>query len=282
MQAQSSENRYTVNKMSRLASEIKGFLAAKNLRLNKDLGQHYLIREDILEDILVAADLEPTDHVVEIGPGIGVLTRLLLAAVDRVTAIEIDDRIIPLLQEFTDNDPKLEIILQNALQTPMPETPYKMVANIPYHITSPLFRHVFLESTTTPKSMTLLIQKEVADRICDHESASLLTIVVGLFGKARMVCPVPPSAFIPPPKVDSAVIHVDCYPKPIADPETIEQIFKYTKIAFSQKRKMLSNTFGTFPGGKELLDAANIDPSRRPQTLSIEEWVAIGKAAQAR
>ena len=136
-----------------------------------------------------------------------------------------------------------------------------------------------MESSVPPKSLTLLIQKEVADRICDTKNAGILTIIVALFGKATKVINVPPSCFLPPPKVDSAVIHIDCYEKPLADAATIEQVLKLTKIGFSQKRKMLRNTFGTFPEGLELLSSQGIDETRRPQTLSIDEWIALAKAA---
>ena len=220
------------------------------------------------------------NHIVEIGPGVGVLTAKLLERADHVTAIELDERMIPLLRNYTNYNEKLTIVNENALQVPLPEEPYKVIANIPYHITSPLLRHAFLESKVSPKSMTLLIQKEVADRICDTENAGMLTIIVALFGKATKVINVPPKAFVPPPKVDSAVIHIECYDHPLVDEETLQQVMKLTKIAFSMKRKMLSNSFGTFPGGLELLEAASIDPKRRPQTLSIDEWIALAKASQ--
>ena len=270
--------------MSDLKAQIRQFCSTYLLRLNTDLGQHFLVDQSILNKIIEAANIKSEDHIVEIGPGIGVLTKELLEKVEKVTAIELDERMIPLIETYcTDNrqptTDHLSIINNNALQVPMPSEPYKIVANIPYHITSPLLRHVFLESDVQPTSMTLLIQKEVADRICDTKDVSMLTIIVALFGKATKVVNVPPSCFLPPPKVDSAVIHIDCYEKPLADAETIEQVIKLTKIGFSQKRKMLRNSFGTFPGGMELLSAVGIDETRRPQTLSIDEWIALAKAA---
>ncbi|MFH0851152.1 MAG: rRNA adenine dimethyltransferase family protein [Candidatus Peregrinibacteria bacterium] len=197
-------------------------------------------------------------------------------------------------------DSRLTIVQGNALHAQMPETPYKVVANIPYHITSPLLRHLFLESKKTPASLTLLIQREVAERICqapaktlsDPErakrnegeskgikgNASMLTILVGLFGRPKIVARVPPAAFLPPPKVDSAVLHIACFPEPLADANAIECLFKLTKIAFGQKRKMLRNTLGTFHGGLERLAGLHIEPTRRPQTLSVQEWIALAKA----
>jgi 16S rRNA (adenine1518-N6/adenine1519-N6)-dimethyltransferase len=160
----------------------------------------------------------------------------------------------------------------------MPQIPYKVVANIPYHITSPLLRHLFLESKRTPMSLTLLIQREVAEKICDAKDAGMLTILVALFGKPNLVTTVPPDSFLPPPKVDSAILHITCFTKPLAEPEIIDRIFRLTKIAFGQKRKMLRNTLGAFQGGMERLAGLGIAQDRRPQTLSIEEWIALARA----
>ncbi|HLC76017.1 MAG TPA: 16S rRNA (adenine(1518)-N(6)/adenine(1519)-N(6))-dimethyltransferase RsmA [Candidatus Peribacterales bacterium] len=256
-------------------SDLAAFLRAKGIRLNTDLGQHFLEDESVLRSIVEAACIEPTDHIVEIGAGVGVLTKELISRANHVTAIELDRRMIDLLKEYTENPGNLSIIEGNALKVPLPETPYKIVANIPYHITSPLLRHAFLESGHPPTSMTLLIQKEVAEKICDTKDHGLLTILVGLFGKPRMIRNVAPSAFIPPPKVDSAVIHIECFAEPKADPETIEEMFRLTKLAFGQKRKMLRNTIGALERGMERLEKAGIDAMRRPQTLTIEEWMRL-------
>ena len=128
--------------------------------------------------------------------------------------------------------------------------------------------------------MTLLIQREVAEKICDKEDASILTVIVALFGTPRLVVNVPPRCFLPPPKVDSAVLHIDCFEKPLADRATMDKVFMLTKHAFSQKRKMLRNTFGTLPNGLEMLEKANIEATRRPQTLSIHEWITLANIAQ--
>ncbi len=263
-----------------LKQEVQQFCKEHLLKLNTDLGQHFLIDENILHDIVSAGAITEHDHIVEIGPGVGVLTRELLCEAKKVTAVEIDERMIPLLKKFTEQSPLLEVINENALSVELPSEPYKIIANIPYHITSPLLRHAMLESKTRPKSLTLLIQKEVADRICDTKSASLLTIIVHLFGQPQKICNVPPKAFLPPPKVDSAVIHIDCFDKPLVDEKTLDLVIKYAKIGFSMKRKMLRNSFSTFPEGMELLSAAGIEETRRPQTLSVHEWIAVAKAAQ--
>ena len=264
-------------------SEVASFLRLCGIRLNTDLGQHFLIDADVLQSIIEAAGIEPPDRIVEIGPGIGVLTVELLKRANHVTAIELDDRMIPLLKTFTSEKlssqeaEKLVIIQGNALHTPMPSEEYRIVANIPYHITSPLLRHVFLESIVHPKSLTLLIQREVAEKICDKEDRGLLTILVGLFGTPKIVRTVSPQCFLPPPAVDSAVLQIQCFEKPLANLVTIEEVFRLVKIAFSQKRKMLRNTFGPFPELMERLSSLQIDEKRRPQTLSVKEWIALSK-----
>ncbi|OGJ55092.1 ribosomal RNA small subunit methyltransferase A [Candidatus Peribacteria bacterium RIFCSPHIGHO2_02_FULL_49_16] len=270
-----------------LEQEIRNFCKKHGIQLNKDYGQHFLITENILENIIKAANIQPHDHIVEIGPGIGTLTRELLKCTSHITAIEIDTCLTRLLQEFlvTSNAKNitnnLNIINNNALHTPFPAIPYKIVANIPYHITSPLLRHTFLESACTPTSLTLMIQKEVAEKICDEKNRGLLTILVSLFGKPHIICTVPRCAFLPPPKVHSAVLQIDCFSKPIVDKPTLEKIFILVKHAFSQKRKMLRNTIGSLPDGLDMLQKAGIDPERRPQTVSTEEWIRLAKVVSS-
>lgn len=277
--APSSEISAILDAMSDLATTIKELLRAFGIRLNTDLGQHFLIDEDVLETIVNTADIQPGERVVEIGPGVGVLTKELLDAGARVTAIELDARFLPILQQYAMQDQqgatgKLEIVHANALSVPFPNDPYKVVANIPYHITSPLLRHAYLEGRP-PQSMTLLIQREVAEKICDPEHAGMLTILVALFGTPRVVTIVKPGAFLPPPAVDSAVLHIQSHPTPLADRATIDRVFSLTKLGFGQKRKMLRNTIGKLEHGMELLKKTRIDPMRRPETLRVEEWINL-------
>ncbi len=267
--------------MSSLKDRVSGFCRAAGLKLNTDLGQHYLVDESVLASIVESGRIEQGEFVVEIGAGIGVLTEALLDAGARVQAIEYDARVIPLLTAFVDAGRRggaLTIVEGNALHVAFPTDPYKIIANIPYHITSPLLRHAFLESPRPPSSMTLLIQREVAERICDPEDRGLLTVVVSLFGAPSIVRHVPPSAFLPPPKVDSSVLHIDCFPQPLADGPTIDRLLSLLKLGFGQKRKMLRNTLGSLPDGDALLVSVGIDPTRRPQTLSTNEWLALARA----
>ena len=271
--------------MPSLKDRVSGFCRATGLTLNTDLGQHYLVDESVLESIVDSGAIAPGDLVVEVGAGIGVLTERLLDAGARVRAIEYDARVIPLLETFVkapERGTALEIVEGNALDVAFPDEPYKVIANIPYHITSPLLRHMFLEGNRSPSLVTLLIQREVAERICDEDDRGLLTVVVSLFGKASIVRHVPPAAFLPPPKVDSSVLHIDCYGRPLADGPTIDRLLKLLKLGFGQKRKMLRNTLGSLPSGDALLASAGIDPTRRPQTLTTEEWISLARTANER
>ncbi len=266
-----------------LRDRVFAFLRHHNIRLNTELGQHFLIDQDILDAIIVSADIKPDEHIVEIGPGVGVLTAELLHKTSKVTCIELDDRMIPLLKNFLHNEvTKIRtyeptIIHGNALHIPLPTSPYSIVANIPYHITSPLLRHAYLESPTAPTTMTLLIQREVAEKICDEEHAGILTIMVKLFGAPSLICNVPPEAFLPPPAVDSAVLRIVTHTEPIAGRPTIDQVLKLLKLCFSGKRKMLRNTLGKMENGMELMEKAGIDPMRRPETLNVEEWLKLAQ-----
>jgi 16S rRNA (adenine1518-N6/adenine1519-N6)-dimethyltransferase len=272
--------------MESLRDRVRAFCRSHRLALETDLGQHFLVEEDVLAAITEAAQVRSGETIVEIGPGIGVLTEALLQRGAHVTAIELDARLIPLLQRFVTTNEKREtrnpltVIHANALSTPMPTVPYAIVANIPYHITSPLLRHVFLEESVLPTSMTLLLQREVAEKICDTHSAGLLTVLVSLFGTPRLVCTVPSEAFLPPPRVESAVLHIACFAHPVAKRTVLDRVFALAKLAFSGKRKMLRNTLGKLPEGTRHLTEAQVDPTRRPETLTRDEWLALARSME--
>lgn len=268
--------------MEFIASAIKRLTTAHGITMNTDFGQHFLCDPTVLRDVLDAGAVTRDDTVLEIGAGMGILTKELLSRAGKVITIEVDKRWLPLLEEYIGEEPirrgRLEIIKANALKVPFPTERYKIVANIPYHITSRLLRHVFTQTERRPDSITLLVQKEVADKICGRDGRTMLTILVELFGKPKIVRSVPPGAFMPPPKVDSAIIHIDCYKEPLLDKQGLDSVFRITSLAFGKKRKMLRRSLGKIHGGMELLSRAAIDPERRPETLSIEEWVVLAKA----
>jgi 16S rRNA (adenine1518-N6/adenine1519-N6)-dimethyltransferase len=261
-----------------LKDDVLSFLRKHRLRLDTDAGQHFLVDQDTLDAIIIASDVNADDLVVEIGPGIGVLTKELLRRAGHVTAVEIDERFLPLMHDYCGDTQKLTLTHGNALQERMPKETYKVVANIPYHITSPLLHHVLIESEVRPLSITMLIQREVAENMAREGSDSILTVLVRLFGTAEVTHLVPPSAFVPPPKVDSAVIHIIPYREPLASPATVQKVLALAKHAMSQRRKMLRNSVGNLSHGSEAMAKAGIALDRRPQTLRIEEWLALQKA----
>ena len=265
-----------------LYEDVQTFLHNHGIRLNTDLGQHYLIDETILKTIIETSTPKEHELLVEIGPGIGILTRELLTAGARVKAVEIDPRIIPLLRVFTGMHRNLEVIQGNALHTELAiSEPYRIIANIPYHITSPLLHRFLLELKNRPTSMTLLIQKEVAENICASTTEGILTLLVGCFGKSRLVTSVPKECFLPPPQVESAIIHIESYEQPLLDRSEVPRVLTLAKHAMSQRRKMLRGSIGNLPHGLEALHQATIEEDRRPQTLTVEEWIRLRHAFDA-
>ena len=265
---------------------IKSLLQAHNLWAKKHFGQNFLISESALEIIVNTADISKNDHIIEIGPGLGVLTQQLAQKAKNVTTIELDETLLPILKETLQNYENIKIVNDDALEFTPPSSKYKVVANIPYNITSPLLNH-FLQAQTTPQSMTLLVQKEVAEKMCKPTSQnqknkspkhSILSLQVHLFGEPKLIKKVPSTAFHPAPKVDSAIIHIEVYKKShknyIPKNDALS-ILKLAKQAFTQKRKKLSNTLGKLklPGINlsEKLKKLGLE-NARPEHLRIEDW----------
>jgi 16S rRNA (adenine1518-N6/adenine1519-N6)-dimethyltransferase len=251
------------------------------LRADKSLGQNFLQDASALESIALAAEIQADDCVLEIGPGLGSLTRYLASAAKEVTAVELDaDMIAPLKAVLTPH-PNVRVVQGDILKTTVSElihTPdYLVVANIPYYITSAIMRHL-LEGSPTPRRIVLTIQKEVAERICAAPGdLSLLALSVQVYGRPSIAGVIPAAAFHPAPKVDSAILRVDIYPEPLIRREMLPSFFKLTKAGFSQKRKTLRNSLSSglhikTQEAEALLTSAGIDFMRRAETLSIEEW----------
>ncbi|OGJ55266.1 ribosomal RNA small subunit methyltransferase A, partial [Candidatus Peregrinibacteria bacterium RIFOXYB2_FULL_41_88] len=194
------------------------------MQAKKSLGQNFLNNQETLASIISAADLNKNDQVIEIGPGHGVLTEELVKNAGSVTAIELDADLIPELKCKFLQDQNFKLINQNALEFTPPKTPYKLVANIPYYITSPIINHFLREQRpeSRPTLIVLLVQKEVAEKICAKDgSLSVLAIQVHLFGHPEIIATVPASHFTPAPKVDSAIIKITV-DKQIIEPEEIK------------------------------------------------------------
>ncbi|MEI7846397.1 MAG: 16S rRNA (adenine(1518)-N(6)/adenine(1519)-N(6))-dimethyltransferase RsmA [Chloroflexota bacterium] len=262
-------------------SNALAILNKYDLKADKSLGQNFLQEPEYLEAISQAADIAPGDTVLEIGPGLGSLTRYLSLLAQSVTAVELDHDLIPVLQDILTPYPNVKIIEGDILRISPSSlfgtSSYLVVANVPYYITSAIFRHL-LDSNPRPKRIVLTVQKEVAERICAKPGdLSLLALSVQIFGTPEIVKIIPAEAFFPIPKVDSAVIRVEMESTPLIAPELINTFFHLAKAGFSQKRKNLRNSLSaglrlsTSETNGMLLNCS-IDPIRRAETLSIKEW----------
>ena len=260
---------------------IPSLLRKHHLSPHKGLGQNFLIEDSYLEQIVQSAEISPEDTVLEVGAGTGSLTRWLAQSARRVVAVELDIQLIPLLKEVIGEGSNIQIVAGDILQLDpaklMGSDDYVVAANIPYYITSALFRHL-LEATVKPRRMVITVQQEVAKRICAGPGAmSLLALSVQVYGNPRTVLSIPASAFYPSPRVDSTTLRVDLYPQPLIASNQLNAFFKLSKAGFSQKRKMLHNSLAAGLGWTKekvdtLLEQAHIDPQRRAQTLNMEEW----------
>ena len=256
-------------------------LKRHGLRPDKRLGQNFLVDEIHLARIVEAAGIQPGDEVLEVGPGLGGLTRQLAAAARRVVAVELDARLLPPLQDVLADYDNVEIVQGDILQTDpgdhFTEPGYLVVANIPYYLTSNLIRHL-LERQPKPGRLALTVQKEVAQRAtAGPGKLSLLALSVQLYGQPRIAPQIPAGAFYPVPNVDSAPLLIELHQQPALPAEQIEPFFRLAKAAFSQKRKTLANSLAALPdwdkdSARARLEAAGIEPQRRPQTLSLDEW----------
>jgi 16S rRNA (adenine1518-N6/adenine1519-N6)-dimethyltransferase len=259
----------------------EALLKRHGLRAEKSLGQNFLQDPFALEAIIAAAQIQPTDTVLEIGPGLGSLTRYLSVSAKQVIAVELDRKMIRPLQAVLAPYANVRVqqgdILELSPKDLITETDYLVVANIPYYITSAVIRHL-LESDPKPRSIVLTIQKEVAERICAKPGdLSLLALSVQVYGKPRIAARIAAEAFFPAPKVDSAVLVIDIYPAPQIKQELLDTFFRLIKAGFSQKRKTLRNSLSAglhiSPSkAAEMLTKLNIDPQRRAETLNLTEW----------
>jgi 16S rRNA (adenine1518-N6/adenine1519-N6)-dimethyltransferase len=265
--------------------QLRRLLAAERLRPRKALSQNFLTDGAALDAIVAAAELEPGDRVVEVGPGLGVLTRRLLAAGASVLAVELDPRLAAYLRRELGGLPGFELIEADALSLHprdcFPGEEFKLVANIPYHITSPLL-HAFLEGARPPLLSVLLVQAEVAERVAAPVGQmSYLSVFVQNVVKAEIVARVPASSFEPAPDVDSAILRLRRRVAPqIPVGGSREPFYRIVQAGFRQRRKQLHNALGReLPVPRSALESAfaacGIDSQRRAQTLSLGEWECL-------
>jgi 16S rRNA (adenine1518-N6/adenine1519-N6)-dimethyltransferase len=271
--------------------KIPTLLRKYGLRPKKRLGQNFLIDNAALHKIISAAQISGDEMVLEIGPGLGSLTRLLAVTAQEVIAVELDKNFITPLQEVIAPFDNVTVIQGDILAQDIKslvqnqgsagtKAQYAVIANIPYYITSALIRHL-LEAPVKPSRMVLTIQKEVATRICANPpKMSLLALSVQVYGQPQIAAKIPAGAFYPAPNIDSAVIRIDLFDTPVIPPPFTDIFFKLAKAGFSQKRKNLRNSLSAGLGqSKEmivaLLHSVGVDPKRRAETLNLAEWGSL-------
>lgn len=265
--------------------ELVAFLRANNLVLAKKLGQNFLVDANALAKIIAAADLKKTDTIVEIGAGVGTLTRELAARAQRVIACEIDATIFPALQKNLAGYQNVELQNVDVRKFRPPAGEYKLIANIPYYLTSPILRQFFVETSVRPQRTVLLVQKEVAAKICDSQKLSILALEVRVFATAEIVATIARESFWPPPKVESAILKIVLKKNPEVEDADLPDFFKIVHAGFRAPRKKIRGSFAAGFAGKkaaafEILKAAKIDESLRPEDLKITDWLALLASAR--
>ena len=282
--------------------DVRRLLEAWDLRPSKGLGQNFLLDQTVLDRIVAAAELTADDVVLEIGPGLGTMTEWLAREAGHVIAVEVDDRLMPVLQSVLadlDNvtlihgdilalDPHALVSAadpqppSSSVQHPAANVRYKVVANLPYYITSAILRHLF-EASLKPQRTIITVQREVAQRIVAKPGQmSLLAVSVQFYGQPRLLFRIKPGSFYPSPGVESAVIQVDLHTTSLLPAEETASFFRVVRAGFAQRRKQLHNTLaaGLERAPEEVaaqLRGVGLDPRRRAQTLSLEEWVAAAR-----
>ena len=270
-----------------MRQDVRRLLREFDLRPKKGLGQSFLVDEGALRRIVEAAELGPHDVVLEVGPGLGGLTRLLAERAGRVVAVELDRRLVDVLRQTLSDLPNVEIVHGDILALDpadlvgrwlsLPGWRYKVVANLPYYITSAVLRHL-LTAEVKPKLMVVTVQREVAQRlVAGPGQMSLLAVSVQFYGRPRIVARLKAGAFYPSPQVDSAVVRVDLHERPPVDVDDVDRFFEVVRAGFAQRRKQLRNALSqglSLPveGVTEALRRAGVDERRRAQALSLEEW----------
>ena len=285
--------------MDRLSShrKTKEVVDKHGFKFSKSLGQNFLIDDNVIDRILDGARLSKGDKIIEVGPGIGTLTREMGRVADKVVAIEIDKTLIPILKDTLDEFENIEVINQDILKVNVEDLvkeklnggPVKLVANLPYYITTPIVMK-FLEEDIPVTDIVVMVQKEVADRMNANPGTKdygALSVAVQYYCDTEIVAKAPRHMFIPQPNVDSTVIGLHVREKRKYNVDSEDIFFKTVKAAFGQRRKTLLNALGTLgflnkDEIREVLNEANIDEKRRGETLSIEEFANLSNCVNKR
>lgn len=278
------------------AARTKEVLAKYNMSAKKKFGQNFLIDSHVLEGIVEAAGVTEDDLVLEIGPGIGSLTQYLAEAAGKVIAVEIDKTLLPVLADTLSEYNNVTVINEDILKVDLDEIvsenggrPIKVVANLPYYITTPIIMKLF-ESRARIESITVMVQKEVADRMAagpGGKDYGSLSLAVGYYAKAVTVMDVPPSSFIPQPNVGSAVVNLSRYTEPRVKVQDEKRLFEIVRTAFNQRRKTLSNSLSNNPSlgvsRQEVTDGLvkmGVDEKARGEILTLEQFAELSDILQ--
>ena len=273
------------HKDRRSTAKVHSQLKNAGLRARKNLGQNFLVDENVRDSIIEAAGLSKDDTVLEVGPGLGALTEKLAAGAARVIAVELDDGLALRLKNKLVRFANIEVINEDILKLDLGHilegvSDYKVVANIPYYITSPILRH-FMQAEMRPSLMVFMMQDEVARDIAARPGAlGFLAVSMRLFGHPEIVCRAPATCFYPAPRVDSAVVKFNMLREPAIVVDDVDGFLELVHAGFAAPRKQLHNSLSLGlklePAKADLLlGEAGIDPQRRPGTLTLEEWVAL-------
>jgi 16S rRNA (adenine1518-N6/adenine1519-N6)-dimethyltransferase len=270
------------------SDRVRGQLRGAGLKARKSLGQNFLVNEAVRDSIIEAAGLSDADTVIEVGPGLGALTEKLAAQAGKVIAVELDDSLAERLKNRLVRFSNIDIINADILGLdPSALTgggTYKVVANIPYYITSPILRF-FMQAKLRPSLMVIMMQEEVARDVTARPGAmGFLAVSMRLFSVPSMVCRVPADCFYPAPKVDSAVVRFDVLPRPAVEVGDVDGFLELLHAGFKAPRKQLHNSLAIGLGlepaaADQILKRAGIDSSRRPGTLTLDEWAALYREA---
>lgn len=270
--------------IQRTREEWSAVLRARGIQPTRSMGQNFLVDPDIVHEIARRSGAAAGDRVVEVGPGMGILTRALLDLGANVLAVELDRDLVRLLRSELGGHERLTLVERDARYVDVDEwvqgDPWRVVANLPYSTGTVIVRH-FLEMAAPPTSLTVMLQREVAERMVSvAPDMSLLSLAVQIFAEPEIEFIVPPDVFEPPPKVDSAVITLRMLPTPRISAEARESLFSLATMAFQRKRKTISNGLMMGTGSsraeiEDLLARAGIDPKLRPQAVDLQSWLRL-------
>jgi len=268
-------------------------LKKHHITLQKKYGQNFIGDPALLERIATVCDWQPGDRALEIGPGAGTLTRAIAREAEEVLAVEIDRRLAPLLEETLADCANVHLVFTDALKADLDalmrdtlgwDGRYKLIANLPYYITTPLIMHV-LEDSEKVSELVIMVQKEVGERLCaapGSKAYGAVTVMVQYAATVARAFDVGRHAFVPAPEVDSTILHLIPYEKRPIQAQSDAVLRRVVKVAFSQRRKTLRNSLSSLGCDKALikqaLEAASIEDSRRAETLSVAEFVALADA----